>query len=68
MELDVDIAWLGYDIPDDDVCAAVELVRCLDENDSVRCLCGGEDRGPGLDVCCLDESELLFSECPLEFR
>jgi hypothetical protein len=39
VEPDIDVAWLGYDILDGDVCAAVESVGCLEENDSVRCLC-----------------------------
>jgi hypothetical protein len=67
VEPDVNVAWLGYDILDDDVCVAVESAGCLEENDPARCFCGGEDRGPRLDVCCLDESEVLFSECLLEF-
>jgi len=64
---EVDVALLGYDILDDEVCAAVESVGCLKEEDSVRCLCEGGHRGPETAICCLDESEALCSACFLEF-
>jgi len=64
---EVDVALLGYDILDDEVCAAVESVGCLKEEDSACCLCEGEDRGPETDICCLDESEALRSACFLIF-
>ena len=63
---EVDVALLGYDILDE-VCTAVESVGCIKEEDSVCCLCEGEDRGPEIDICCLDESEALRSACFLEF-
>jgi hypothetical protein len=64
---EVDVALLRYDILDDEVCAAVESVGCLKEEDSACSLCEGEDRGPETDICCLDESEALRSACFLEF-
>ena len=68
MKPEVDVALLGYDTLDDEVCAALESVGCFEEEDSVRCLCEGEDRGPKTDISCLDESEALRSVCFLELR
>ena len=63
---DTDAVWVGYNILDEDVRAAVDSVGCIEEKDSVRGLCEGEERRADEDVFLFEACDDLSSERPLE--